>query len=264
MKLSISNIAWSVEQDEKIYSLLKANGFTGLEIAPTRIFPKEPYKHLDKAKEWAILLKKQYGLSISSMQSIWYGRSEKIFGTEDERIVLKDYTKQVVDFAAIVGCTNLVFGCPKNRNMSSESNIETAIDFFNNIANYAVQKDVVIALEPNPVIYNTNFINTTKQAFEFVKRIDNPSLLVNIDCGTIIENNENLEIIEENIHLVNHIHISEPNLDVIKKRNLHKELAKLLKKTSYDKFVSIEMKNFDDVEILKQTIEYIKEIFYDI
>lgn len=50
-----------------------------------------------------------------SMQSIWYGRTEKLFGTEEERNLLLDYTKSAVDFAAAIGCKNLVFGCPKNR-----------------------------------------------------------------------------------------------------------------------------------------------------
>ena len=39
MKLSFSNIAWSAEQDEKIYGALAARGFSGVEIAPTRLFP---------------------------------------------------------------------------------------------------------------------------------------------------------------------------------------------------------------------------------
>lgn len=39
MKLSISNIAWSAEHDAAMYKFLQQEGFSGLEIAPTRIFP---------------------------------------------------------------------------------------------------------------------------------------------------------------------------------------------------------------------------------
>ena len=49
MKLSISNIAWSADQDEKVYGMMQQLGFTGLEIAPTRIFPEKPYEDLTKA-----------------------------------------------------------------------------------------------------------------------------------------------------------------------------------------------------------------------
>ena len=49
MKLSISNIAWGMENEQKAYSLIKDYGFTGLEIAPTRIFPNDPYIRLNEA-----------------------------------------------------------------------------------------------------------------------------------------------------------------------------------------------------------------------
>ena len=112
MKLSISNIGWDAEQDEAVYRLMGAYGFSGLEIAPTRIFPEAPYSQREAAKRWSENLKAQYGFGVSSMQSIWYGRQEKLFGNEEERQVLLAYTKEAIDFAAAVGCGNLVFGCP--------------------------------------------------------------------------------------------------------------------------------------------------------
>ena len=52
MKLAVSNIAWDSVNDNKIYNCMKAIGFTGLEIAPTRIFPDAPYDCLKEAKQW--------------------------------------------------------------------------------------------------------------------------------------------------------------------------------------------------------------------
>lgn len=106
MKLSISNIGWDAEQDEAVYRLMGAYGFSGLEIAPTRIFPEAPYSQREAAKRWSENLKAQYGFGVSSMQSIWYGRQEKLFGNEEERQVLLAYTKEAIDFAAAVGCGN--------------------------------------------------------------------------------------------------------------------------------------------------------------
>ena len=74
MKLSVSNIAWSSENDASMYNALKDIGFNGLEIAPTRIFVDAPYDNITAAAEWSRNIYKNYGLSISSMQSIWYGR----------------------------------------------------------------------------------------------------------------------------------------------------------------------------------------------
>ena len=115
IKLSISNIAWGMEQDAEMGQFLQDSGFQGLEIAPTRIFPEAPYDKLAEAKVWAEELNTKYGLEVPSMQSIWYGHQEKIFGTKEERRVLVDYTKKAVDFAEVIGCRNLVFGNPRNR-----------------------------------------------------------------------------------------------------------------------------------------------------
>ena len=113
MKLSISNIAWEASADEQMQQKLQELNFQGLEIAPTRIFPSSPYDNLPEAKTWAEALHRKYGLTIPSMQSIWFGRQEMLFGAEAEREALLAYTKKAIDFAAAMGCHNLVFGCPK-------------------------------------------------------------------------------------------------------------------------------------------------------
>ena len=42
MKLSISNIAWDKEKDIEMYEYLSKLNFSGIEIAPTRIFEIDP------------------------------------------------------------------------------------------------------------------------------------------------------------------------------------------------------------------------------
>ena len=45
MNLSISNIAWNEEDDDKVYDKMRRLGFKFLEIAPTRWVSKDPYSH---------------------------------------------------------------------------------------------------------------------------------------------------------------------------------------------------------------------------
>ena len=263
MKLSISNIAWSDKYDEEMYQFLYENEIEGIEIAPTRIFHEEPYNKLEEAGEFASKLKKKYNLEISSMQSIWFGRKENIFNSKEERKSLIQYTKKAIDFASRINCNNLVFGCPKNRNII-DKNIdveEISNEFFQEISEYAEKNGTIIAIEPNPSIYGTNFINKTQEAFELVRKINSKGLKVNVDIGTIIQNNENTLELVDNIDLINHIHISEPNLEIIEKRDLHRELRNILVENKYDKFVSIEMKNKENLKNVKNVIEYIKGIF---
>ena len=99
MKLSMSNIAWGPEQDRAAYALLQKYGFTGLEIAPTRIFPEQPYARLEEAAAWAQSIRAEYGLEVPSIQSIWYGRKEKLFGPPQERQALLEYTGAALRFA---------------------------------------------------------------------------------------------------------------------------------------------------------------------
>jgi sugar phosphate isomerase/epimerase len=264
MKLSISNIAWLKESDVKVFDFLCQNNFTAIEIAPTRLFSNNPYNYITEAKNYAQQLKNSYNLTISSMQSIWYGLNESIFGTNIERQKLLDYTKQAINFAIALNCPNIVFGCPKNRNIPDNlintDYLPAVKSFFNELGNYAISHNTTIAIEPNPVIYNANFINTTSEAFGFCKALNNSGIKVNIDLGTIIYNNEDINILKDDINLVNNIHISEPHLAVIEERTLHKNLIKVLRSLNYNKFISIEMANTNNIEVVKKTILYLKEL----
>ena len=62
MKLCASNIAWTSEQDHGVYSIMQSLGYEGLEIAPSRIFPDSTYDYITEAQEFAVHMKKNYGL----------------------------------------------------------------------------------------------------------------------------------------------------------------------------------------------------------
>jgi sugar phosphate isomerase/epimerase len=260
MKMSVSNIAWDKSNDEFMLHYLADNNIQGLEVAPTRLIESYPYDNLDIAIQTKDYIKKKFNLSISSIQSIWYGRKENIFRDENEYNILLNYTKKAIKFAEAVECPNIVFGCPRNRNIEDYNKLGIASRFFKEIGDYAKDRNTIIALEPNPVIYNTNFINTTLEAFEFVKMVNSDGVMVNVDLGTILYNNENLSDIFAEIEFINHIHISEPNLLQIEKRDIHMELSKILKKTDYNKYISLEMKNYNDIKILTNSIKYVNEV----
>ena len=48
-QLAISNIAWLKDDDEAVYTAMQQAGFTGLELAPTRIFAEAPDENLTSA-----------------------------------------------------------------------------------------------------------------------------------------------------------------------------------------------------------------------
>ena len=263
MKLSISNIAWEDVHNTDLYKAMRKYGYEGLEIAPTRFFPVDPYDHIEEVKERKQTLQEEYGLSISSMQSIWYGRKENIFGSEEERKALINYTEKAVLFAEAAGCTNLVFGCPKNRIMKEGDDAGQAISFFRVISDIAQDHGVVIALEANPPIYGTNFINDTPSAIAMIREVDHPAFRLNLDLGTMIHNEEDISVLKDNAELIHHVHVSEPYLKAIEKRDLHKKMAAFLRDANYPGYVSIETGKTVDIKGLKQTLKYVKKVFGD-
>lgn len=260
MFLGISNIGWDSEHDTVIYKWMREYGYSGLEIAPTRIFPETPYDKLEKARIWSHNLEEQYGFLISSMQSIWYGKKERLFGPLEEQKELLTYTKKAIEFAAAVRCKNLVFGCPKNRILPEGRDSYLAINFFKEVGDFAAAHDTVIGMEANPPIYGTNYMNDTKSALELIEVVGSKGFLLNLDIGTMIQNMETAEEIRGHVHVINHVHISEPNLKPIQKRELHREIFKVLRREHYTGGISIEMGKTDLTNI-KNAMQYVREVF---
>lgn len=260
MKLAASNIAWSNEHDNEMYHFLSDNGFSGLEIAPTRIFPEAPYDKLEEINAFSKQLKANYNLTLCSMQSIWYGMTGNLFASPEQRHELIQYTKKAILFARAAGIGNLVFGCPKGRNIPDgcTNAHETALAFFDEIGHFAAHNKTVVALEANPPCYHTNFLNRTTEAINFAKELRNPGIKINIDLGTCMYYEEPIALIRDNLDLVNHIHISEIMLVPIEKRDLHRKIALL----DYDGYCSIEMGSQGDTKAIQSAISYIREVFH--
>ena len=258
MKLAASNIAWSAEQDAKMYRRLQEMGIRGLEAAPTRLFPEQPYslEHCRQAERLRERLKRTYGLSVVSLQSIWYGRQEMLFGSEEERSALLAYTERAIDFAASLHCPNLVFGSPRNR-VGGNEHMEVARQFFLAVGAYAHAHGTVVAIEPNPVIYQTDFLTTTEEDIRFVEELAAPGIAVNLDLGTMVANGESAEILRGRLQWIHHVHISEPYLAEIAPRDLHVEVCRMLEDEAYPGYVSLEMKQQEEAGVLEESLRYL-------
>ncbi len=259
MKRAASNIGWTGQEDEQVWQLMQQLGYTGIEIAPTRIVPQNPYSCPAAAALFAGVMQQKYGLEVVSMQSIWYGQQGNIFDAQQAK-ELEDYTRSAIEFGASCRCRNLVFGCPRNRTMPEGADPQMGRDFLSRIGWMAAQRQMVIGLEANPPIYGTNFITTTQEAFDMVKEVDSPGLGVTLDVGTMIAQQERPHSFAKDLEYVSHVHISEPYLAPIEPRALHKELAMMLKAVGYKGYVSLEMKAAGLAE-LERSLTYLAEVF---
>lgn len=261
MKLSVSNIAWGPGEDRAMYALLRSMGFSGVEAAPSRLFPADPYGHMEEASGLAGELRNRWGLEIPSMQSIWYGMPQRIAGSRGEYETLLAYTKKAVLFAQAIGCPSMVFGCPKNRRMENSREKEIISHFLAEAAGYAHGHGTAIALEANPAIYGTNYANTTAEAAGIVRELGCPGLGLNLDYGTMLANGEGLDVLTGNIDLLLHVHISEPYLAPVERRREHQFLRSALEDGGYKGYVSLEMKKPDRDGLLMDALRYMREIF---
>lgn len=264
-EFSISNIAWDCSMDDSVYELMSMYQYSGIEIAPSKLFPNNTYSRLAEASLWASELKRCYGIEVVSLQSIWFGRNENMFSSEFERKELFEYTKKSIQFANCVGARNVVFGCPKNRNIPDgidrDKAYDTAVLFFRKLGEYAEMNKTTIGFEANPILYNTNFINNTSDAFRLALDVGTKGFKVNLDIGTMIYNDEDVDALNGEVDWINHVHVSEPGLKMIKERKLHGKIAELLHGFGYSKYVSIEMNDELGLDSIASVMSYVKGSF---
>jgi sugar phosphate isomerase/epimerase len=255
MKLAISNIAWN-NNDDYYYRIMQQYGFTGLEIAPTK-FSNNPYDHLAIANEIQHSLLDNYQLSVVSMQSLLFGTDGmELFASTNVRQSLLAYLKKAIIYAETIGCPVLVFGNPKNRIMSDPNkDYLIALEFFRELGDFAIEHNTYLCIEPNPKDYGTNFINTLEDAQRLVKDVNSNGFRMIIDTSTMILNKNNPNAIVGVLDYVKHIHISMPFLKPLNQEYKNHEawlrdLFAIIRRSEYNNYVSIEMLNTEQQNVL--------------
>ena len=249
MRLSISNIAWDVHEDEAVADLLQEFGVDAIDIAPGKYF-SDP-KTASRAEISALrAFWSERGIDIIGMQALLFGTSWNLFAQPEDRAAMLAHLGGVCDVAAQLGAVRLVFGSPKNRDRAGLDDVQTeaiAVDFFRHLGDVAAARDVLICLEPNPPIYGANFMTNMSETAEMVQKIMHRSIRMTLDCGAIIINEENpKDVIPAYAELFGHIHLSEPQLATLGRRSDSDRdyalLSSVICEVLPDHIVSIEMR----------------------
>jgi sugar phosphate isomerase/epimerase len=101
-------------------------------------------------------------------------------------------------------------------------------------------------------------LTNTEETLDFVKQVNHKNIKIHLDLGTIIYNKENIDIISAAYGYFTHFHVSEPGLDIIQERELHKDIKESL--NLYSGFISIEMKT-TPIENIEKSLKYIASVF---
>lgn len=269
MNVSISNIAWDIINDIKVSEILACNNISYIDIAPGKYFSnpnKVSTKEIVKIKSFWI----EHGIKIAGMQGLLFGTKDlNIFGDLNSQRNMLSHLDSICRIAYHLECNFLVFGSPKNRDISGirkEKVDNIAIDFFNKLGDIAAKYEVYFCIEPNPKCYGSNFMMNSIETLNIVKKTNHPNIKMQLDTGAITINNESIDnIISKSINQIGHIHISEPDLKVVGDLNTNHTLyASSIKDKLFDKNICIEMlpdKNDKNFNSIRRALDYVKKIY---
>ena len=115
MKLAISNIAWTNEEEADVAAKLRELGVRYVEIAPTKRWDdptKATPEQINEYVEWW----RGYDIEVVAFQSMLFARPDlKMFESSELRDEMQQYMADFLRLAGDMGAGRLVFGSPKNR-----------------------------------------------------------------------------------------------------------------------------------------------------
>jgi D-psicose/D-tagatose/L-ribulose 3-epimerase len=248
MKLAISNIAWTTNEEPAIAAELQRLGVKYVEIAPTKVW-SDPVHATDEQITRYLDFWKGYDIEVVAFQSMLFPRPDlKIFESEANRAETLAHLKEFIALAGKMNASIMVFGSPKNRQRGDLSEAEAravAAAFFNELGDEAQKHGIRFCIEPNAPQYACDFVITAREGIELVETVNNPGFGLHLDiaCMTLAGDDPG-RAISEAAALLRHFHISSPMLETVEERPdvNHRAAGDALRAIGYDKFVSIEMR----------------------
>lgn len=248
MKLAVSNIAWTNEEEPQVADLLKKMGVHYVEVAPSKMWPS-PREVSDKEIEDYKRFWGRYDIQIVALQSVLFNRPDlKIFESKSNRDETLSYLKEYIKLASKLGAKVIVFGSPKNRQRKSLSKNEAdliATPFFNSLGRESAMSGVKFCIEPNATDYSCDYITTARQGVKLVNSVKSEGFGLHLDIACMALADDNIgDSIREASSLLKHFHISSPMLGQVEALASvdHAAAAAALQEIGFKNYVSIEMR----------------------
>ena len=265
-KLSVSNLAWTGNDDETL-ACLSELGVQGVEVAPGKVAPWDELtaSAMEKFRKRV----EGHGLEISSFQAFLFGRPElQLLGDQHVFDALCHHMNNVCELASVAGAKILVFGAPKNRLLldhSSDSAHALARDRLSELAKIAEKQGVAIGLEAVPSAYGAEFIQSFRESLSVAQEVNRAGLVFHLDAGCTWMQGDDVSLaIQESAAKLAHFHISQPNLsDFYAPAPFHAVAADALAKAGYDRWVCIEMLETPEEpkRAVENAVNFVRELY---
>ncbi len=266
MKLAVSNIGWSTDQDATISPLLRDAGAEAIEVAPSRLFADIPAATSAQARDIATA-QSSMELPIISMQALLFGRADLLLFSEDATAQnLLAYLKHLMQLAGSLGCGPLVFGSPRNRARGSlpfKDAVGRAIPIFRAIGAIATETDTVFCLEANARSYRCDFMTTLAQAADVAAQVNHPKVAIVADTGNMIMEAEKPDAVIAVMDYIRHVHVSAPQLEpVTEHADYIESVLTHIFRSGYEGDITLEMRvpeQADPVATLLQNVTFLRK-----
>ena len=241
MKLALSNFAWDSDETESMFKTLSLIGIENIEGVLTKI------NHWDKLGEFELINYKKslnrHGIKIESIQSIFYGVNCN--DLSDYKTI--DHYRKLIEYCKILGVKVMVLGSPSLRK-NVNGWYDNLSDILKKVDGMLNSSGIELSIEPNTKTYGGDYFHTVQEIVDFIVHNDFKNIKTMVDTHNVkLEGLDPLNEFRNNVHFINHIHISEPNLKTLSDFDLHKEFSKLLKSFNYNGIITYEVNKCDNI-----------------
>ena len=267
-KFAISNIALTPLAHSDELQVLSELGFTGLEVAPSRVWQDTWHGLTPAMVESYRRDVEAAGLNVLGLHSLLFDQKDLgLFSDAAGRARVLDYMTHLSAVCRDLGGHTLIWGAGRWRHGRSPDDADAyVIDFFQNLDVRIKEHGTCFCFEPlGPK--DSDFLNSVVDAKKLVETLALPSIGLHLDAKGIAENAEmTADIAELAIPYLKHIHVNEPGLGILGSTGEidHAGFAKILKNVGYDKFIAIEQRMLDATDALgpvRQAAAYLSSVY---
>jgi sugar phosphate isomerase/epimerase len=191
-------------------------GYEGLELAPFTLC--DDVRHVRRQRRAAIRQTiEATGLQVTGLHWL-LARTEGLQLNHPDPTVREHtalYLLALIDFCADLGGQILVFGSPQQRGFhpgwTRDDAMCSSAEIFRRCGHRAMQQGVIFCLEPLTAL-ETDFITSTSEAAEMVRRVGHPGFKMIVDARAMSYGSQSIAAaIHEASDHIRHVHLNDPN-----------------------------------------------------
>ena len=259
MRLRISNLTWN--EPLEFLATVKSSGLTGIELAPTKIWPT--LEEITAKQVEQLLLRSEWqNLTPLALQALLFGRPDLQLFQEPDACLNRLET--VMQLARWLDVRILVFGAPKNRFVTPEIS-SRVFPILERVGEMAARYNCLFCIEPNPPLYGGNWALNLSETLKILRTLDHPSVRLHADTGAMLANKETIVQLEASFDQLASCHISLPGLKPLtqagtEENDFFRQTMRALCWAPHLNSVGLEMNAAESLESLAENIALFKSL----